>query len=206
MKKLLVILPVLLALVVCGASGPTPGSESTMTVASPDGRLSFRLSSDNTDLLFTLLSTGKPLVLPSPLRFWLDGRLITGKARVLSAKKYSIHESYSWLGVHSTAVNDCNGMEVRLKKNNLSYVLDIRVFNEGAAFRVLVPGADSVVRVPDEGTVFRLPGESTLWYHGINGHYEDVYEKKQLAQVSEGTWVAPPATLKLPQGSYLAIV
>src|ERR1700754_3576183 len=145
------------------------------------------------------------MVLPSPLRFLLDGSLITGKAKIASSKKYTIHESYPWLGVHSTAVNDCNGTEVRLVKNNLTYTLDIRVFNDGAAFRIVVPGASDVARVPDEATVFRLPGESTIWYHGIVGHYEDVYDKKQLANVQSGTWVAPPATLRLPQGSYMNI-
>ena len=197
MKKLLVLLPALLALFAFGA----PREEIT----SPDGRLSFRLSSDNNDLIFSLLSAGKPLVLPSQLRFMLDGNLITGKARIASSKKYTVHETYPWLGAHSTAVNDCNGMEVRLQKNNLSYALDIRVFNDGAAFRVLVPGAAEAVRVPDEATVFRLPGESTIWYHDINGHYEGVHEKKQLSQLQEGTWVAPPATIKLPQGSYIAV-
>ena len=218
MKKLLVLLPALLALFVFGGAGsvaaaptpgsgtgPTPGTETTFSVTSPDGRLSFRLSSDNNDLVFSLLSAGKPLVLPSPLRFMLDGNLITGKARISSSKKYTVHETYPWLGAHSTAVNDCNGMEVKLQKNNISYALEIRVFNDGAAFRVLVPGAAEAVRVPDEATVFRLPGESTIWYHDINGHYEGVHEKKQLSQVQEGTWVAPPATIKLPQGSYIAV-
>jgi alpha-glucosidase len=217
MKKLLVLLPALLTLLAYGgptpgpipAPGvsptPAPGTETTIAVVSPDGRLSFRLSSDNTDLLFTLLSAKQPLMLPSPLRFLLDGQLITGKARITGTKKYTIHESYPWLGAHSTAGNNCNGAEVRLVKNGLAYTLDVRVFNDGAAFRVLVPGADNAVRVPDEATVFRLPGESTLWYHGINGHYEDIYEKNRIAQLKEGTWVAPPATLKLPLGSYIAI-
>jgi len=131
--------------------------------------------------------------------------MLTEGASILGEKKYAIHEKYDWLGVHSPAANDCNGAEVKLSRGKTLYTVDIRVFNDGAAFRLVVPGADSVKRVPDEATVFELPGDATIWYHDINGHYEGVHVKKQLSTVQDGEWVAPPATLKLSSGLYMAI-
>ena len=58
---------------------------------------------------------------------------------------------------------------------------------------------------PVETTVFNLPLNSTIWYHDLNMHYEGVHVKKQIQEVHKGEWVAPPATFKLPQGSYASI-
>ena len=191
-------------------ANPKPVASSNVTappliIHSPDGLLSFQLTATDSDLVFTVLSGQQPLILPSPLRFLLDGDLLTGKAKITGNKKYSIHEKYPWLGAHSTAVNECNGVELNLVKDQVKYTLDIRVFNDGAAFRIIVPGAASVARIPDEATVFNLPGDASIWYHDLVGHYEGVHVKKELSQVKAGEWVAPPATLKLRLGSYLSI-
>ncbi|HEY4112411.1 glycoside hydrolase family 97 N-terminal domain-containing protein, partial [Puia sp.] len=210
MKKLLV--ATVVAHLVCFSvfaspdpTSPGPASKSALTVSSPNGQLSFHLSAGTGDLLFRVEAGGKPVVENSPLRFVLDGRLLTSGAVVRGSKKFSIHEQYDWVGVHTPAVNDCNGLTVDLAKDKTLFSVEIRVFNDGAAFRVIVPGAPGAQRIPDEASVFRLPGEATIWYHDINGHYEGTHVKKKLADVRAEEWVAPPATLKLPSGSYMAI-
>ena len=47
---------------------------------------------------------------------------------------------------------------------------NVRVFDDGIAFRCVVPGEGS--RVPDEATAFVLPAGATVWYHDLHGHYE----------------------------------
>jgi alpha-glucosidase len=156
-------------------------------------------------LSFTVHAGGVPVVGLSPLRFSLDGVSLTEGATIRNDRRYKLSEKYPWLGVHSVAVNKYNGLELHLMHGSTPYILDIRVFNDGAAFRIVVPGADSVARVPDEATVFNFPRASSLWYHDLAGHYEGVHVKKELSQVQAGEWVAPPATLKLPQGIYVAV-
>jgi alpha-glucosidase len=156
-------------------------------------------------LSFTVHAGGVPVVGLSPLRFSLDGVSLTEGATIRNDRRYKLSEKYPWLGVHSVAVNKYNGLELHLMHGSTPYILDIRVFNDGTAFRIVVPGADSVARVPDEATVFNFPRASSLWYHDLAGHYEGVHVKKELSQVQAGEWVAPPATLKLPQGIYVAV-
>ncbi|HTI10816.1 MAG TPA: glycoside hydrolase family 97 N-terminal domain-containing protein [Puia sp.] len=154
---------------------PAAPAAGAILIKSPDGHLVFQLSPGNKDLLFTILSGNSPVISASPLRFSLDGTPLTENTQIAGVRRYQVREKCPWLGVHATAINEC------------------------------VPGADSAASVPDEGTVFTLPGKAILWYHDINGHYEGVHEKKELQQVRTEEWVAPPATLKLPQGLYVAV-
>ncbi len=39
----------------------------------------------------------------------------------------------------------------------------------------------------------------------MQNHYESVHAKKEISQLQNGEWVAPPGTIKLPQGIYAAI-
>jgi len=177
--------------------------ESKIRVNSPDGELSFALAPGA--MVFEVTLGGKTVVEPSPLRFLLDGKLVTTGAVIRGTRKFVIHETYDWVGVHTPAVNDCNALVVDLASGKTNFSLEIRVFNDGAAFRIIAPGSAGAERTPDEETVFRLPGEATIWYHDIVGHYEGAHVKKKLAEVPAQEWVAPPATLKLPSGVYMAI-
>src|SRR5579859_7219143 len=208
MKKLLVSAVLVVFSLCCSvrlSASPGAGSKGSLTVTSPDGHLVFRLSPGGEELLFGVDAAGEPVVEGSPLRFLLDGRSLTSGAVLRGSRRFAVHEQYDWVGAHTPAVNDCNGMEVQLLKDRTAFSIEIRVFNDGAAFRVIVSGAAGVGRVPDEATVFRLPGAATIWYHDINGHYEATHVRKKLADVQADEWVAPPATLKLPSGFYMAI-
>lgn len=207
MKKILFLALPFLAfhLVALAAAVPFSDESGPLVVKSPNGALSFELIPGDKDLSFTVRAGKLAVVGLSPLRFSLDGASLTEGAVIRDRRQYKLSEKYPWLGVHSTAVNDYNGLELRMMHGKMAYTLDIRVFNDGAAFRIVVPGAESDARVPDEATVFNLPGASSLWYHDLVGHYEGVHVKKELSQVQAGEWVAPPATLKLPQGIYVAV-
>ena len=176
-----------------------------MAVNSPDGQISLRLAAGEGEMLFTVEAAGKPVVENSPLRFLLDGRILTKGATTRDSKTFQVNEQYDWAGAHTPAINHCNGLTVQCIKDKTPFSIEIRVFNDGAAFRVIVPGAANTQRVPDEETVFRLPGDATIWYHDINGHYEATHVKKRMSEVSAQEWVAPPATIKLPSEWYMAI-
>lgn len=177
-----------------------------IVVKSPDGKILFRLSEQNNQLVFDISFNNIPVITSSPLVFSLDNKIITTGVHPVAAKKsYSIHETYQWYGAHAIAYNDCNGQQIEINKDGLLYSLEVRAFNNGIAFRWIIAGDPAKDRVPDEATVFTLPKGSYLWYHDMEMHYESVHVKKEIAQVQEGEWVAPPATFKLPQGYYASV-
>ncbi len=120
----------------------------------------------------------------------LDAEAITGKVKLGKADNYKVNEEYPWNGVHSVAKSHCNGSKISISSGTLHYTLDVRVFNDGAAFRLIVPGKPTAKRIADESTVFRLPSGTTAWYHDLYMHYEGEYAGKSMDTVKAGQWAA----------------
>src|SRR5262249_23839882 len=91
------------------------------------------------------------------------------------------------------------------RESNSPFDVEVRAFDDGVAFRFLVPG-DGRSRVPDEATAFTIPPGSSVWYHDFEGHYEGIHARKEASQVQSGEWAAPPLTIKLPGGAGYACI
>src|ERR1017187_4041484 len=139
-----------------------------VTVASPDGRVQFRLSSDaKGNLAYTVTFAQKPVIELSAIGIVVDKANLAEGVEFGKAEPYKVNQTYPWNGAHSTAADNCNGVKVALthRQSRTAYTLEIRAYNDGIAFRHVVPGEG--LRVPDEATAFRLPAGSTLWYHDL---------------------------------------
>jgi alpha-glucosidase len=181
------------------------GSDTTV-VKSPGGEIVFRLFQKNKQFYFTVSLANKTVIAPSPMDFSIDGSTLTGNVSIQKAERYNANEAYEVFGAHSKAINSYNGVILYTGSvGKASHArLDIRVFNDGIAFRHKVISEQSTVS-PQERTVFNLPSKSTLWYHDLYMHYEGVHVKKQIDSVQKEEWIAPPATFKSPQGIYASI-
>ena len=91
---------------------------------------------------------------------------------------YKVDETYPWNGVHSMAVDKCNGAKIAVthRQSRTAYTLEVRAYNDGIAFRHVVPGEGT--RVPDEATAFHLPEASVLWWHNLEESYEAICKRR----------------------------
>ncbi len=170
-------------------------------VASPDGKIKFTVLPNAERLTLTVTMGDTVVIEPSPVVMRLDGYDLSSGVVFNSLERYSVDESYPWYGAHSTAVNQCNGVKLSLTHDLsfISYTLEVRVFNDGVAYRHVIPGEENTSRTPDEYSAFVIPDGSTLWYGGLaNGHYETEFAKKNISEVRAGEWAGPPLTFKLP--------
>jgi alpha-glucosidase len=181
-------------------------ASDTIVVKSPDGNIVFRLFSVDRQLNFSIQFQNRTVVAPSPFLFYADGTLLTSNAKITTVERASLSNTYPVLGVHAIANNKYNECTVYMSSGGgaLKSALSVRVFNDGAAFRHTVL-SEMPTLTPEENTVFNLPHNSTVWYHDLNMHYEGVHVKKQIDEVQEGEWLAPPATFKLSSGAYASI-
>ena len=191
---------------ICFAASPCLAANETR-LASPDGAVQFKVFLDKGRLHFAIASPKQSIVEPSPMRFTVDSVDLADGVEVGNLETYQVYETYPWYGVHGQATNHCFGATFPVKhaKSGTSYKLEVRIFNDAAAYRFIVPGGNAP-RVPDEASTFVIPAGSTVWYHDLEGHYEGVHVKRGIAEVKSGDWAAPPLTFKLPGGTGYATI
>ncbi len=178
-------------------------------VASPDGQLKLTILPNAERLTYFVTLGNTPVIDPSPIVMNLDGYDLSSGVVFGGLERSEFSESYPWYGAHSPAVSQSNGAKISLV-HDLSfthYTLEVRVFDDGVAFRHIVPGEESASRAPDEYSGFVIPAGSTVWYGGLaDGHYETEYLRKGISEVQAGEWAGPPLTFKLPLGAGYASI
>ena len=198
------------------ASGPqTPASRRSQRVQmqaldlrSPNGQVTFTFLPNAERLSFTIRVGDTTVIEPSPIVLTLDGYDLSAGVVQTDVVRDELHERYPWSGGADTAISDSNRARLFLTNDLTStpYALEVRAFDDGVAYRQIIPGSAAALRVPDEWSTFNLPAGSTVWYAGMDGHYEAPYVKRDLAAVQAGEWAGPPLTFKLPQnGGYASI-
>jgi len=188
----------------------SPATARRFAETSPDGNVQLKFLLDQGRLNYTITFKNKAVIEPSRVQFSLDGADLSQGLELGRVERYQVKETYAWRGVHCQAVNNCNDVKVSLKHSQsnppvLDCTFEARTFNDGVAFRYVIAG-DGIPRVPDEATTFVIPASSTVWYHGLEGHYEGVHDKNDVSDIRAGQWVAPPMTFKLPGGSGYASI
>jgi len=171
-----------------------------IVVTSPDGKVRCTLLPNAERLSYTVTMGDVSVVEASTLDLRVDGCDLSTGVSLGPVETYEIDETYPWHGAHKTATNRCHGARISFT-NDLTfteYVLEVRAFNDGVAYRHIIPGAADVVRVPEEDSHFVLPAGSTVWYHDLSGHYEAEYKQQDISEVKAGQWAGPPLTFQLP--------
>lgn len=177
-----------------------------VSIESPNGRVRFQLQ-DGAELNYQISLRNRPVIESSGIGMIIDDVNLARDAAIGKIEKYRTNDEYAWRGVHSKAIDRSNGARIKVRHgpSRTEYTLEVRVFDEGVAFRYLVPDTDKT-RVPNEVTAFTFPSGSTAWFHDFYGHYEGTHVKKGVVDVKDGEWAAPPVTVKLPEGQGYASI
>lgn len=179
-----------------------------LDVRSPNGEVTFTFLPNAERLTFTVTLGNRTVIEASPIVFTLDGYDLSAGVVQNGVERDQVHERYPWYGVRSTAISNSNRARLSLTNDltSIPYTLEVRAFDDGVAYRHIIPGDAGMSRVPDEWSTFNLPAGSTVWYAGMEGHYEAPYLKQDAGDVQPGQWAGPPLTVKLPQGGGYASI
>ena len=172
---------------------------SALDVRSPNGQVTFTFLPNAERLTFTVALGNTTVIEPSPIVLTLDGYDLSSGVVLNGVVRDEVHERYPWSGVRSTATSDSNRATLSLTNDltSIAYTLEVRAFDDGVAYRHIIPGDASASRVPDEWSTFNLPMGSTVWYAGMSeGHYEAPYVKEDAAAVQPGAWAGPAVDIQ----------
>ena len=156
-------------------------------------------------LEYSVTLGGKPLLQPARIGIVVDGVNLAEGAQIGQAESYKINQTYAWYGAHSTAADNCNGARVALThgKSRTAYTLEMGAYNDGVAFRHVVPGEGS--RVPDEATVCRIPAASVVvpqyYVNGYEGPYPPRNMRSTVESLLPNEYQLAPFTFRLADNS-----
>ncbi|MEO5565012.1 MAG: glycoside hydrolase family 97 catalytic domain-containing protein [Chitinophagaceae bacterium] len=172
--------------------------EQSLIVESPNGKIRFVFESKDNKIGYSIFFNNNSVITFSSLGLIINGKTWGDDFVIGKASRYSKNETYPFRGIHSKGVNHFNAANVSLTTSNASFVFEVKVFNDGVAFRYVVPVKDSSV-VEQDNTSFVLPAESIVWSQSNTTYYEGRYDKKIIDTVRAGERMGPPVTIELPR-------
>ena len=162
----------------------------TVKIRSPNGTIQLTVVRDVPYSAIVLLFRAR-ILLNIQLRIVIDGVDLGQDIEIESVQRYQQNDTYATRGVHSVAQDHCRGARISISHpaSQTKYVIDVRAYDDGVAFRYVVPGDGR--RVPEDLTIFRPSEFATVWFHDFEGHYEGVHQKKDVWKIEDGQWLAP---------------
>jgi alpha-glucosidase len=200
-----------------------PSQAAPVVVASPNGQIQMSIATlaGNTpspqggQLAFQVTFGGKQVFRWSQLGMEAEGQPVLGsRVKIVSSKDSSGDETYQVVHGKSNPVRDrYNAVAVDVEEAaapNRRMTVEARVFDDGAAFRYIIPkqpGLDEL-RLVNERTRFNFSKDATTYpliLASFRTSYEDNYVKLPLSALKADSLVALPLLTELPGVAWVAL-
>ena len=194
-----------------------PPERERTSVVSPDGNIEIAFETGADGMFWSLKRKGRTLVAPSRLGLSfallkVRGREL-GEMRVVEKKTRSSDTVWTSMIYRRGSVRDrYNELGVTLEEvaephRRLGYVF--RAYDEGAAFRYVVPEQDGVggFELLRERTEWRFPGKCRGWLTSYGSEFnsnEKPFELREIGDVSSDGFIGLPATVEV-DGQHVAL-
>ncbi|WP_372647250.1 glycoside hydrolase family 97 protein [Draconibacterium sp.] len=186
----------------------------TVSVKSPNGETECVLNVGE-KLTYSVLYRGEKVILDGNMGLKIKSGPVLGlNLEVAESAVQEVNEM--WKPVHNpneTILNHYNELTVdfeELKFPGRKFQVIVRAYNDGVAFRYMVPqGADrQKCNLENELTTFNFESDVTCWaadYKGFKSHQEGHFNKQPLSGLSPRGYYGLPLTLKVSENCYAAI-
>jgi hypothetical protein len=204
-------LPFLLLAILSPAAAP-----AALNLNSPGLALFVTIHLDaRQQLHYSIRRGGLSVLEPSPLGILIGSDNLGKDVALGPPTSQTVRETYPWLGAKNSATNHCNAyvIPVHHPATSTSWTLEVRVFDDGAAYRYRVPGTANR-RLMGESSAWSLPPGSRVWFQSNIANNENEYESSPPEAIpqttAEGQQSAPlhlglPVTVELAAGPFLLI-
>jgi alpha-glucosidase len=187
-------------------------AQNPLQVASPNGQIVFTLSGQAV-LHYAVTFRGKPLMDPSELGLDLQDQSPLGPGwRYVNAQHDSKDDSYTIpVGKTKDVRDHYNSLIAEFSGDSgVSLSVEVRAFDDGVAFRYVVPEQPSLhnVHITGERTQFRYSKDATLYPLVVNGFqssYEDDYQMRTVSGLHRDWLIALPLLAEVPGTGWVAI-
>jgi alpha-glucosidase len=202
----------LIAVCVGRVASAQSGNAGPVRVTSPSGQIAFILSGTD-QLRYAVEFHGATLLSESQLGLEIVGQptLGPGMQRV-NLKTDKVDESYTIpVGKTATVRNRYNSVRVEFQDSTeRKLILEVRIFDDGAAFRYIVPEQSSLkrIQIAHELTEFSYANDATTYpliLDGFQSSYEDQYQQRQVSGLHHDWLIGLPLLAEEPGIGWVAI-
>ena len=186
-----------------------------VAISSPDGGIRMSFSAAGGRLVYDVSYRGKPVLTPSALGIEIQDQPVLGTdVAIASSQAGKIDETYTLPAGKSKEVrNRCNTLALDVRETKAPgrrFTLEARVYNDGAAFRYVVPEQEAIkeLRIANEHTQFVFAKDATtfpLILRNYRTSWEDNYRTVALSGIHPESLIALPLLTELPGVAFLAI-
>ncbi len=191
-------------------------AKKIITITSPDAKIKLWLSSDNNGLYYRVTYKGVLMLDNSRMNIsFKEGGPFNNNLTISSAKPEKLTEDYELItGKTSKVHSECNRIIVLVTEQTgakRTLYIEIRIFNDGAAFRYVIPKQDqwaTNINVTDEIDSFNLtqnPVMTALLRKNYTTSHEGLYTKVHLNDMTADTLMDMPVLFEFPNNLYMAI-
>ena len=195
---------ILYAILLLSATESLIGQTKTVTISSPDKRLTLTVFTADKKLLYTVKAGNTPIINTSPLGLMADSIDLGDNVQITgSTVPRKINETYRILGNHTMATNRANESEILLTTAGKKLSLIVRLYNDGVAIRYTLPAG--IKHIDGERTAWTLPANVTkIAWADYSQSYEGLNYVTPVANVPEAKTIMPPVTFET-NGYYVSI-
>lgn len=197
----------LLALALLAGMPLSASAADSVTLASPDQRVSAKVSIQNKELVYQLSLAGKTVLEDARLGVTVDGVDLGTDIKDLKYVAITEHkDSYHLNGDESLLNSHDKRVTITAEREGEPLVIELRAFDGGLGFRYIIPG-NAARKISGEATAWKLPAQTKVWFRtNEHGDYSGRAENANTGSLPVGKEVVGPLLAELPGGQgYIGI-
>ena len=193
---------------------PTPDNtitqnEKGVTIKSLNGDLTMALTkTESGKIVYTLTAKdGTPILSESAMGLTIGSEDIFENAVFQDATAQELTVSYNHLGTFSMLTDHCVAANVTLQKGNYAFSVEIKLYDNGVAFRYNLPDTGSNRLIKGEATSFAVKNIDKVWYGAGSDCYEDAIKSAKYEKISKQDKLTGPLMIELADnGGYVSLL
>ena len=177
--------------------------ENSVTVKSLGGKLLMKLAKTSDGEIVYTLSTadGKTVIGESAMGITANGFAGFKNATIKDATAKELKVSYNHLGTFSILTDHCVAATVTLENGGYEFAVEIKLYDNGVAFRYNLPKTNASRTVTGEATTFAVQNIGKVWYATNSDCYESSIKGTAYASIKTGDKLTGPLMIELANGA-----
>ncbi|MEI8373869.1 MAG: glycoside hydrolase family 97 catalytic domain-containing protein [Planctomycetota bacterium] len=171
----------------------------------PSGRLRAEVGTDATGhLAWRLAIAGRSIIDVSRAGVIVAGVDSGAAATVGKPVLRTIDQAFPWRGPETQRREQCQVAEYPVQSGGQAWTFEVRVFDDGAAYRCRIPGTGKR-HITGESATFVLPEGEPCYVNPNTATYEGIHIRTAVQAIKARDGIGMPMTFQLSAGGYAAI-